>query len=335
MNADQFQQFIAANAQAIAANANANASADIKLRPFASADAVGWLAWRQHAESIAELKGWDNTPASRRRARWAIRAAMQDGAASAVSDVNAAVAPVPDTIGAFMDLYQQRFCPEAMSRLARSSFQGAGQHHSETVLEWHTRCRSLYLRAYPDRAGNVERDRTLIDQFVEGLRVAQVRVHTYDSYPQTYAAALTHASNKVASVQIEERLAGKQASDPFKVKAEADLLAIRPDYGTGRAYHSGGSNTSRGNAVQKCYFCQNPEHLKADCTLWKKAKEQLLGGGGQGQRNAGRGSGNRRGRGRGGNYNSSANSRNNRSLNNMGNPDQEQGHNQQGDSENC
>lgn len=309
MNAQQFQEFLAANNDAIAA-IHVGPASDVKLRPFAVTDAVGWLAWRQHAESVAQLKNWGNTPASRTRARWAIRAAMQDAAARAVSDIDAGVAPqAGDTVENFLDLYQHRFCPESLSRLARSNFQGACQHEGETVLEWHTRCRSLYLRAHPAQAGNVERNRDMIDKFVEGLAVSQVRIHTYDAYPQSYAIALTHASNKVASVQVEERVAGRRSSSSFQIKSEGDLLAIRPTYGG-----------AGGQAQRKCFFCGNSNHLKADCEMWKRAKDQLLGpggGGGQGFRSTGAGRGARRGRGgpRGGR---SFHPRGNRSLHQLG-----------------
>lgn len=276
MDADQFQQFMAAARQ----------GSETKLRTFSSGDAVGWLSWRQHAESVGTMKNWERDPATRTTARWAIRAAMEDAAARAVSDIDAAGIPAGgDTVASFLDLYQQRFCPEAESRIARAAFKSASQagDRVETVLEWHTRCRSLYLRAYPTQAGNVEQNQELIDRFVEGLHEPVVRTHTYDAYPNTYAVALTSASNKTASVAVMAGLEGRKTKDPFLPKAEGDLLAMGPS-----------------PKDDRCFFCEKTGHYKADCRMWKKAMALMKNqgnqrnGGNPGNQNPGnRGPGNR------------------------------------------
>lgn len=267
MDAGQFQQFL-----------QATKNADVKLRPFSSGDSVAWLTWRQHAESIIVLKEWDVNANTRTRARWAIRSAMTDHAGRAVADIDAAAVPNPDTCAAFLDLYQARFCPAAESRIAKAAFKSASQTEVETVLEWHVRIRSLYLRANPAQAGNVEHASDLIDRFVEGLRDRAVRVFAYDADPQTFAAALTSANNKTASNSVMGSTPGQPVRNPFLPKQEKD---------------SGMFAMTTGD--MECFFCREKGHIKPDCALWKKAKEQLLGPrDGVAQR------GSRRGRGRGG-----------------------------------
>ena len=312
MNAEQFNAFL-----------DATRSSDIKLRVFSSGDSVSWLTWRQHAESIVVLKNWNRDAAARTRARWAIRSAMTDHAGRAVADLDPAAAPQPDTVGAFLDLFQARFCPAAESRIAKAAFKNAAQTDAETVLEWHVRARSLYLRANPAHAGNAEVSADLIDRFVEGLRDPAVRVYTYDSNPGTFAAALTAASNKTASGVVMAGLQGQQTRNPFTPKKEAGMFAMNV-------------------GDIECYFCRERGHFKRDCALWKKAELRLGARGGPAQRGSKRGGGrgayrfgsSRGGAGSGG-RGSSAKGFRGRSMNQMGNGEEEEGEQFEQDPENC
>ncbi len=272
MDEGQFNRFLAAQSRA-----------GIKINTFSSGDAVEWLTWRQHVEAVAHRKGWTEAGVADdtlRDARWAIRQALSGAAAQAVADVDPAVVPAAaNTVAAYLDILGGRFCPEAEGRLARASFKDAGQTDHETVLQWHTRCRGLFMRAYPNVAP--ETAPLCIERYIEGLRDHVVRVYVYDANPRTYAEAVTLANNKTASGIVNGPAAGRGRTG-MKIKQEPGLFGMEGGAGSG------------------CHFCGENGHFKRECRLWAKAQQMMGSHPGQGRGGGGRGGrrgGSRRGRG--------------------------------------
>lgn len=232
-----------------------------KVEKFASADGVEWMTWRSNFEITCDINGWaiagvaaDAILRNQTRRKREIAAAMQGAAKRAVADIE--WRPDAVTSAQLLTLYEERFLPAAQGDLAYVSFGSAAQRETETALEWHSRLRDLFGRAYPLRRADAEHDRDLIQRFVLGMKDQKVREAIYDRRPATYSAALVEAHNKVAALAI---LSGKAATTVDRdIKIEPGLHAMGDRNG--------------------CWFCNDSAHQRRECKLWAKAKKQLLEG---------------------------------------------------------
>ena len=261
----------------------ANQGGKHRVSHFETADGVEWLTWRRTFLVAAQINVWDPVRQCRE-----IRASMKGAAERAVSDIDH---EPPAALGVFtpamlLDAYQERFLPAAESDLCRVSFRSAAQTEAETILEWHTRCRSVYLRAYP--LGNVDAPECR-DQFVLGLARIKVREQAWTARAQTYAAALVAAHNEAAA----QAVLSQHTISHAKVKQEPGLHAF--------------SRGAEGQGSSGCYWCGDDGHFKRDCAAWQKAikvfdasapAKKGRGGGGSSRGRGGRGGG--RGGSRGG-----------------------------------
>ena len=243
-----------------------------KLSVFSSADGPEWTTWRANFKIVARINDWKDL-----RSRREAAASLEGLAARTVADIDAEDA---DDIDALLDLYESRFLPAAQSELAQQSFDGAKQADGETVLQWHARCRELFQRAYP---GDDTDCRQLIQKFALGLTDDEVRAWTWKQRAVSYQAVLLAANNETA--------------------AKAVLTQSRSAHGR-RGLHAfggnagGGSRATGGPETRKCFFCERPGHIQADCRTFanykKKAQDEAASG--SSSRSSGSGSG---GRGRG------------------------------------
>lgn len=271
MNNQQFQQLL----QAVGgANANNVGGGGRKLATFKEASPAEWRVWRKNFETISAIHGWNAN-----RAKQEISAAMEGEAARTVHDIDI---QAPATAAALLDLYQARLIPAAAGRLARAEFTTARQGTAETLIQWHSRLRELFQRAYPAR--QAAQDQQLIDQFVHQLVDTVIKTHVLDQGPATYAAALDVAQSKQAT----------QALVTGKGNGEATIHAI-----------GGQESTGRGRTTGNCWYCGQPGHLKMECAEFKRAEAYFnknradKNGGQQVQRGGSQGGRSWRGRGYG------------------------------------
>lgn len=262
MDAAQLAQLLAA--------VNINRSTK-RLTVFSTGDDVEWKTWRANFTIVAQINNWNDE-----RQRQEAAAAMEGAAKRAVSDVDY---ELMDNVTALLDAFEARFVTTAASDLARVTFLNSKQSAGETVLQWHTRIRDLFVRAYPGQAINIAR--TLIDQFILGLSEAKVVEFVWDRRPATFAEALEQANNKMASLAV---LANRR-----NPRTDAGTVQVKTEPGL----HMVGSYSPQDG---QCWFCKQAGHQRNSCPMLTEAKRILQPNNG----NSGNGGGPQRGRGRGG-----------------------------------
>lgn len=245
--ATNVQGVVNAAAAAVPAAGAGNRRPNQRIQPFTNEDGDNdWLVFKRHFINCADLNNYDD-----REKRLALAGAMTGKAALATMDINvdAAGATFHDVLTAF----ESRFLPAAASQLSRVKFDGARQGPSETILNYHSRMRSLFNRAYPDAGDDV----ILIRRFIMGLRRRELRMQEMRDYPATYARALEIAQNEASVIQmvkVTELGAAASAEEPMEIGA---LDEIRKDMAPKKG---------------PCHFCGKPGHWKKDCLLLKKSK---------------------------------------------------------------
>ena len=159
-----------------------------------------------------------------------------------------------------LDAYQARFLPEAETDICRVALRNAVQTDGENILEWHTRARALYARAYPNRgADEVE----LRDLFVLGLRDKKIKESTWEARPQTYTECLTAAHNKAAARAVLE--------------AHSGIRSIKQEPGGLHAFGSQPPQYQRRQAGppdqgEGCRYCGAPWHFKRECRKYTEGE---------------------------------------------------------------
>lgn len=240
MNDAQLQQLLAA--------VGAGGGTRKRITPFSSAEASEWRIWRKNFETAATINDWADL-----RQRREASAAMEGAAARAVHDIDHAVAPnIP--IANLLNAYENRFIPAAAGRLARAEFTSAKQRPAETVLQWHTRVREIFVRAYPARI--VNDDQQLMDQFTNNLVDLTIQAHTLDAAPATFQACLDTAQTKQANQMILHRQQDKPALNSIDNVESIDAIGFR-------------QNKER---QKGCWYCGHEGHQRQDCDSFKKGK---------------------------------------------------------------
>lgn len=256
MNADQFQQLLDRIPAAPAPPPNR--AGFKRVTPYASADASEWRTWRHNFSIVAASYGWNDLQQRRQAA-----SSLEGRASLATRDIDHLAANL--TIVGLLDLYEARLIPAAAGRLARAEFTTARQAVGETMIEWHTRLREMFARAFPARDANA--DQALIDQFVNHLQDKAIQLWVLGQAPVDYAAALDHAQSHLANLLITGAL---------KEAPRTGLHAINPPMeevtnAMGRMTTGRGAS---GNTVMECWHCGAKGHTRADCEDFKKQRDK-------------------------------------------------------------
>lgn len=226
-----------------------------RLAVFTTGTSSEWLTFKDHFRIIATTRGWNAL-----RAKRELKASVQQSAADLVADIVIVNDPLVQDLDDLITAYENRFCPAANSDMARATFMKMQQTIEESIIAWHSRLRSVFIRAYPN--AEIQHDPHLINRFIMGLSDNKVKAHTYYTRPQTFADALNEASNNAAAVQVLKQ----------------DAMGM----------HAGQGGLHAISANIKCYICQGP-HMKPNCPIWARACQLA-------QRQFGRGGGPGRGR---------------------------------------
>ena len=250
-------------AAAMAANPAAPAAAprprELNVTPLTEATPEAWRAWRTRFEATARLNNWDDA-----RQRMVAFVSMQGAAGEAVAHLPHGVPPPPaagapavacPAAAAYLDELEARFMPPAAGAVAKRMYRQASQMEEETLGAWHSRLRSLAIRAYPERTpAEMEANADLISHFTDGLADTQVMEGVLVANPVTYANALIVATTRLGIVlTLKAKKTGKKV-DPTDL--HANLFAM------------GGATDNNPAATinnMKCYSCRKPGHLSRDC----------------------------------------------------------------------
>ncbi len=234
-------------------------------------DPAEWTVWRRRFETICEIMAWPQE----RRVR-ELSAAMGGQAARAVADIPTA----GRNYDAVVADYEARFITPAASELARSEFNAARQEPGESILEWHARIRSLFLRAYPGQAadGVGAAGIPLRERFIKGLESDVIKEYVWDHRPADYAACLASAQNKMATLTM---MADATGGTTKKKKDAAGSVSFISGAAKGKNAGQGGraSGASSGGAAgglsTSCFLCQEKGHFLRDCPYLGKARASL------------------------------------------------------------
>lgn len=252
----------------------AAAGAGRKVPTFDSLDPGEWKTWKERFLTIVAIAGWNDL-----RSRRELFASMGGPAAKIVADImleDPAGGPplgVPArTLQRVMQEYEGRFVTTEASDQAKAEFTTAQQLTDESLLEWHSRLRDLYLRAYP--TAEVDQDpggQMLRDRFTSGLDNRDIKTYVYDHRPISYRACLQEAQRK-----------------------QATLMLMNDDKKKGGRTGASGSTVAAMTPKEdiQCYFCHENGHMARDCPKVGRIKG-LLQGSERGKKNS------RGGRGRG------------------------------------
>ena len=161
--------------------------------------------------------------------------------------------------------FDQLFLHANNEHYHRRLFLMSRQKEGEGLLAWHSRCRTLFMRGYPDlTADQVNASVDLRDHFMCNMRHAENGRATWLRQPATYQAALTEASMvEGASLTFDTRRGGGHK-----------LLAIA-------GVRDGGRREGPSLDDVQCYNCEGWGHFQRDCRKTSKWMGQKRSGQGR------------------------------------------------------
>ena len=151
------------------------AGAHQRVEPFSKLDPAAWRIYKARFVNLAATRGWPDD-----RSKGELFMAMREDAARTVEDYDHR--PVGITLQDMLDEYEHRFNPAINTDVARLEWASCTMEADETIQLWHTRCRSIFRRAFPlIGAAAAQGDFTLIKTFAERIRDRMVSIQVQRS----------------------------------------------------------------------------------------------------------------------------------------------------------
>ena len=200
---------------------------------------------------------------------------MQKEAAAAVGDID--VRQVAD-VNALLTLYENRFCTQESTDLAKSEFRNSYQSDDESILSWHGRCRDLFKRAFPHQnVDDYAQGENLRDHFCKRLANREICQQVLMNRPATWHDCLRVAQNASSVGQglserdgfMEQIPKNRRAINQIQNPATNDgsIGAFGPPKDGGKGKGTGGANPKKkkDNTNKDCYNCGDIGHIKWHC----------------------------------------------------------------------
>ena len=179
---------------------------------------ISWIRMFEDAAEMAELSGHQR--------KLALSYSMRGRAARATDDIGIRL-DLQGRAYSYAEVkaaYEARFITPGETQIARTGFLNSKQKEGEDELDWHVRCRSLYVRAYPTMDAQTSTE--LIIQFSKGLKWKVLGHFVQDGSPTTYSDALTRCLQKKATCTMMDGSRGRQ-DEPMEIGA----ISRNPDPG--------------------------------------------------------------------------------------------------------
>ena len=202
-------------------NAQSNRERNILKPPQYSDDKsdVPYQVWQQNFQEVALVNNWSGNTGIR-----AAKASLKGKAATRAFDLN------PNdymTLPDFLQALQTRFLPRSRANLAKCHFETCSQKPGESIGDWHSRAKILYI--HQDPSANVNSSE-LIRRFVGGLyNRKDIMKAIFRANPQTYDAALQLAEDgEAADKQCDFYTTSTQVHNPYPGFEPMEIGAMQP-----------------------------------------------------------------------------------------------------------
>ena len=239
-----------------------------KLKHFSSSDPLDWDIFLRNFRCYIGLL---ETAPNDKRKKGLLLCHLEGQAAQKAADFYDYLDDNTKTCDDLIKDLTQVFSPAASGDLAHGIWQHCRQEQNETIETWHTRCKMLYKRAFPDDTPDTSLH--LIRHFIEFLFHPEYRPNVMLKRPQTYSAALKAAQEVVAAVSVNNpKLMREAAGGPFQPEIKQEVQAIGP--------YRPPSPAARRPVTPPpgitCHYCNKPGHVVKECDELTRAKRFLF-----------------------------------------------------------
>ena len=159
---------------------------------LAVVDPIEWSTFRRNFEVTHSVNQWTDI-----RGRMELCAAMTGEAARVTHHLKPAEM---DSLEAMLAKYEDIFVPPSASQAAKTAFHAGRQGRSESILQFHSRLRDLFLRAYP--GVDAESSEILRRQFMTNVSDSRVMDWINMMEPETYHNALNIGQRRAAGLML-------------------------------------------------------------------------------------------------------------------------------------
>ena len=249
-----------------------------KIRLFANNQGEDWLTFKEHVKVTCRLNGYNEADS-----KLALASAMDGSAAVAVRDL---AYDGPETFEQQLARYEARFLPASASELSKTRFETSRQQKHESLLDWVSRARALYLKGWPDEEFNEAR---LVRHLVQGILRKDIRTQVMRERPATVQEMLEAAQHEAAvnfmTRYVETGSMGLGGEAIGEVGALQRRLGGGPRppmrngstggaAGSGRTSTGSSASTANRDADLRCFYCDILGHRKRDCSRYRAALEE-------------------------------------------------------------
>ena len=211
-------------------------------------DALGWRTFRNNFELTKKINTWTDQISVLK-----LMTSLKGEAALSVEHLDfTTYSPVP-TLNEALDEYERIFVNPSGMDMSEIEFHQSSKKADETLLQWHTRVRSLFARAFPQE--DLSTAKRLKDHFTLNIRNKNLtfQLRTSPQYRDyNYGDLLLRAQDVAASFLLCKEAYTNNSISPI-------VAAMPPPT----------------EAAARCHFCNNIGHHISHCSLYSSAIERI------------------------------------------------------------